>query len=260
MMKITKWIVGLSSLVVCQEAFPDSPFEGVRACLQGGYGTLDTKIQFTRTDTVPIGKDTSDVSGRGVLGGIAIDWMNLVGNTKVLMGPELSFNYCTTKGKKSTIGTFVPNTATGDLSTTALFKRAVDLKLGPSSGHWKASTASNSHLASGSAASTSIGFVVALGTEFCISNRFSWGAEYSYRHHKDYTLTLVNSNSTIQRQINIQPSSSAFMFRINYKLSSVDYSDNCEKKERKRKKYKRPKESDEPSTECKKPPKNCRKP
>jgi hypothetical protein len=59
MMKITKWIVGLSSLVVCQEAFPDSPFEGVRACLQGGYGTLDTKIQFTRTDTVPIGKDTS---------------------------------------------------------------------------------------------------------------------------------------------------------------------------------------------------------
>src|SRR5665213_2596163 len=119
-----KWILGLLSIALYQEAtFADSPFEGFRAGVQGGYGLIDAKVKFTRS-LLPTASDNSDVSGRGVIGGFTFDWCGLVGNSDVLMGGELSFNWSTVKGRKSTVGTFLLTPATLDLTTTVFFKRS----------------------------------------------------------------------------------------------------------------------------------------
>lgn len=258
-MKKIQWMTGLLSMILCQgNAIASTACEGVRVGIQGGYGLIDSTVQNTKPAT-PNGTDTSSISGRGAIGGVTIDWNTLVGNSDILVGVEASFNYITSKGKKSTQGVVLVGGGAGnDLSTTVLFKRSYDftvkigylfkqaalayIKAGPSMSHWKASSVSNTLPARGSAASNILGVVIGIGAEFPITERFSFGAEYNYRQYKNYTHTLSNTTgvSTPLLNVSVKPTSSAIMFRLTYKLSTVDFATSAPVKERKRKRVKRP--------------------
>lgn len=259
MRKITL-ITWLISLITCQGVtFADTPFEGFRASAQLGYGLIDAKVKFVRA-LLPNASDNSDVSGRGGLGGFAFDWCGVVGNSDILMGAEVGMNFYTSKGRKSTMGTFLLAPASNDLTTTVFFKRSLELtfklgylakgaalgyiKFGPSLGHWKASTVSNSFPASGAASAHGLGFVIGIGAELPLSDRFSAGVEYGYRSYKDFNHILCCSANTALRTVGVKPSSNAIMLRLNYKLSAVDFASTPPQKERKRKRAKRPRNSD----------------
>ena len=148
------------------------------------------------------------------------------------------------------LGGATPN----DLSTTVLFKRSYDfvakvgylfqqaglayIKLVPSMSHWKASSASNSLPAKGGIGKNILGVIIGVGAEFPLNERFSVGAEFNYRQYKDYTHTLTGPNGPILN-VDVKPTSSAFMLRLNYKVSAVDFAP-APAKERKRKRPKRP--------------------
>jgi hypothetical protein len=256
-----KWIHGLLSLLICQKAaLADTAMEGVRAALQAGYGIIDTKVNFART-LAPLANDTSDVSGRGVIGGFLLDWQATLGHSDILMGAEGSFNWSTCKGKKSTVGTFILSGATDDLSTTVLFKRAFEVmfkvgylakgaalgyvKAGPSLSHWKASSVSLAAQAGGSVGQNLTGYALGIGAEFPLGDssegRLTWGGEYIYRSYKSFAHQLLDNTGNSIRTISITPSAHAIMLRLNYKVSATDFTTSPPPKERKRKRFKKPK-------------------
>ncbi len=256
-----KWILGLLSLLICQKAaLADTPMEGVRAALQVGYGNIDAKVKFARA-LPPIANDSSDVSGRGAIAGFLIDWQATLGNSDILMGAEGSFNWSTCKGKKSTVGTFILGGAADDLSTTVLFKRTFDfmlkvgylakgaalgyVKAGPSLSHWKASSVSLATNANGSGAKNMAGYALGIGAEFPLSDsgdgRITWGGEYVYRSYSSFDHKLIDNAGNTIRTISITPSAHAIMLRLNYKLSATDFTTSTPPKERKRKRFKKPK-------------------
>jgi opacity protein-like surface antigen len=255
-----KWTLVLLSIVICQKTtLADTAMEGIRGGVQLGYGLIDSKVTFART-LLPVANDNSDVSGRGAIGGFTVDWQGLIGNSDMLMGAEVSLNWSTCRGKKSTNGTFVLAPATSDLSTSVLFKRAFDfsfkigymakgaalgyIKIGPSMSHWKASSTSVATNAAGSASTNMVGYLVGVGAEFPLSQdhgRLTWGAEWVYRSYKEFSHNLVTNDGVKLRQIGVRPSSNAIMLRINYKMSASDFTTGPEKKEKKRKKHKKKK-------------------
>jgi hypothetical protein len=253
-----KWTILLLSIMICQKAArADSAMEGIRAGLQLGYGLIDAKVKFSRS-IAPIVTDNSDVSGRGAIGGVTIDWQETVGHSDILMGAELSLNWSTCKGKKSTVGTFILAPATSDLSTSVFFKRAFDLsfkvgylargaalgyiKIGPSLSHWKASSVSIATNASGASSMNLAGYALGIGAEFPFcktgDGRLTWGGEYIYRGYKEFTHNLVDPTGVNLRQIGVRPSSHAIMLRLNWKMSASDFT-TSEKKERRRKRGKK---------------------
>ena len=126
------WITGLICFAACHSnGRADTACEGVRAALQAGYGVIDAELTTTRPGAPPNqpGLDASGIAGRGVIGSFAIDYMSLVGNSDMIVGAEASLNFLTTKGKKSTVGTFpsAANVFTGDLSTSVFLRRAYEI-------------------------------------------------------------------------------------------------------------------------------------
>lgn len=255
-MKKIHGMIGLISMFFWQEnALASTACEGIRAGLQAGYGLLDSKVKLTQT-TPPSVADSSDISGRGVMGGIVIDWNTLVGNSDVLVGVEGSFNLITSKGKKSTQNVVLFANNGNDLATTVMLKRSYEfsgkvgylfkqsalayMKLGASLAHWKASSVSNSFPAAGATSANILGVVVGIGAEFPISERFSFGAEYSYRQYKNFVHTLNRTNGGPLLNVDVKPTSSAIMLRLTYKLSAVDFLTTAPVKERKRKRPRRP--------------------
>jgi opacity protein-like surface antigen len=252
------WIGGFFIMALYQEnATASTACEGIRVGIQAGYGLIDSTVKNTSLLIIPNTTDTSYVSGRGAVGGVTLDWNTLVGNSDVLMGLEASFNYITSKGKKNTQGVVLAHLANpADLSTTVLFKRSYDftgkigylftqsalayIKLGASMSHWKANSASNILPAKGSIGTNILGSIIGIGAEFPLNERFSVGAEYNYRQYKGYTHTLSNSANGSIMNVNINPTSSAIMLRLNYKMSAVDFTTTTPVKERKRKRPKRP--------------------
>lgn len=271
-MQKINWVIGLLSAIFCQASvMADTACEGIRAGIQGGYGLVD----FTATNTQPLAlaqntADTSSSSGRGAIGGCTIDWQTLVGHSDVMMGAEASFNFITCKGKKNGQAVTLINPGGGlaaqvnDLSTTIQFKRSFDftakigylfkgaalgyIKAGPSLSHWKASSSSNllargTSSAQGSSSANIVGLIIGMGAEFPLSERFSFGMEYNYRHYKEYTHNLVGTTSTGQGynvNVSVKPDASAIMLRLNYKLSATDFATSPPDKEKKRKRIKRP--------------------
>ena len=271
-MQKIKWALGLLSTIFCQASvMADTACEGIRAGIQGGYGLID----FTATNTQPLAlpqntADTSSSSGRGAIGGCTIDWQTVVGHSDVMMGAEASFNFITCKGKKNgqAVALINPGGAppgqVNDLSTTIQFKRSFDftakigylfkgaalgyIKAGPSLSHWKASSSSDVLLvggassAQGSSSANIVGLIIGIGAEFPLSERFSFGMEYNYRHYKEYTHNLVGTTRIGQGynvNVSVKPDSSAIMLRLNYKLSATDFTTSAPDKEKKRKRIKR---------------------
>jgi opacity protein-like surface antigen len=251
-------VIGLLILTTVSSAIrADTASEGFRVGLQMGYGILDTDLTVSRP---PVGAitptDISHVGGRGVIGGINLDYMAMIGHSDTMLGAEASFNFMTTKGRKSIQGTliFAGNTTSQDLSTTVFQKRSYDftakfgylfkdaavayVKAGPSLTSWKALTVSNALTARGEAAKSIFGLILAIGAEFPTSERFSWGFEYAYRRSSNLSYNLSTRTPPPLQNLSVGLTSSAIMFRFNYKLSSVDFSTTAPK-ERKRKKHKR---------------------
>jgi len=253
-MKKIHWMAGILTILIYQiPCLADCAVQGVRAGLQGGYGVLDNVVLISQSVPPPPKSDSSNIAGRGVLGGITLEWGNVIGNTDMYMGVEGSFNFSTTKGKKNVVaGT------NEDLTTSIFFRRSIDLvgkigclmrdaalpyfKLGPTMGHWKASSVSNSANASGNLATTSIGFVVGVGSDFPVTERFAFGVGYDYRYYKNFT-HFLNNNPTNNPllKVAVTPSAHTIMFRLTFKLSATDFSTSTPPKERKRKRYKKPK-------------------
>lgn len=260
-MNKTKWMLGLLSVALSQEAvFADSPFEGIRTGIQAGYGLIDAKVKFARS-TSPNASDSSDVSGRGIIAGFGYDWCGVVGNSNVWVGAEINLNFITSKGRKNTQGTFILGPATTDLTTTVMMKRSLDVafkfgymargaalayaKVGPSLASWRANSVSITDRSQGSSSANILGLIIGIGAEFPLSERFSWGAEYAYRHYKDFSHPFISNTGVSSRNISVSPSSNAIMLRLNYKMSATDFAASPPEKERKRKKYKKPRDDDE---------------
>lgn len=257
-MKLKIWISRFLILIAChQTCLADSAVQGVRFGGQVGYGLLDTRVRISRVDQ-PVASDSSDISGRGVLGGFVLEWGNVVGSTDMYLGVEGAFTVSTTKGKKSTLGTFPATGADEDLTTSVFFKRCFDLagkmgfllrdvalpyvKLGLTSGHWKASSVSNAANASGNQATTSLGVIIGLGADFPVTERLAWGLGYDYRYYKNFTHYLKdNVSGAFLRRMVVSPTAHAVMFRLTWKLTCPDFSTSTPPKERKRKRFKKPK-------------------
>ena len=253
-MKKFLWITGLIGFVIFQTpAQADTACEGIRAGLQVGFGVIDSKLTTTRTLLIPVPNvDYSDISGRGGILGFCVDWMSLVGNSDIMAGAEASINFLTTKGKKSTIGTFpsAVGVYTGDLSTSVFFKRSLEVvakfgymfkgaavayvRVGPSFGTLKASSVSNTLKYKGDKAIRPFGLVMGVGAEFPVTDRLAFGTEYNYRRYPTFSHNLMDSSGISQLNMSIIPNSHAVMFRFSYKLSAVDFA-TPQPKERKRK-------------------------
>lgn len=256
-MNIVRLALGLLPFIAYPEkGLADTPFQGFRAGVHGGYALMDSKLKVN-TSLDPRASDNSDVSGRGGMGSVTLDWMNLVGHSDVLMGIEASFNLITAKGKKSIQGTMILSPGDNDLSTTVQLRRSYEfagklgwlfkgaavayVKAGASMAYWTAKSISNSYPASGSASSNILGMMVGLGAEFPITDeRLTWKIEYNFRIYKDFVHTLNNTAGLPIRSFSVKPSSNAILLGINYKLSAVDFVTTSPAKERKRKRPRRP--------------------
>lgn len=272
-MQKIKGVTGLLSVLFCQTSvMADTACEGIRAGIQGGYGLIDFTVTNTQSLAVPQSTtDKASSSGRGAIGGCTIDWQTVVGYSDVMMGAEASFNFITCKGKKNGQAVSLidpagvaPPGQVNDLSTTIQFKRSFDftgkigylfkgaalgyIKAGPSLSHWKASSSSDMLLAGGassaqgSSSANIVGLIIGVGAEFPLSERFSFGMEYNYRHYKDYTHNLAGTTGAglgYNVNVSVKPDSSAIMLRLNYKLSATDFTTSAPEKEKKRKRIKR---------------------
>ena len=256
-MNKVKWILASLAILSFQDSVKaDTALEGIRAGLALGIGVIDTKVDFSRTN-LPEAKDSTDVSGGGAIAGFTIDWMSFIGNSNVVMGVEGSFNFMTTKGKKSTNGTFINAPATADLSTTVLFRRSFDfvakivymmkdiavpyVKAGPSMGRWKATSFSNTVNGSGVSSEDTLGTIIGVGADFILTDRISFGADYDYRRYKNQTHTFNCCGNVPLRNVTVSPTAHAIMFHLKYKVSAIDFADTPRKKKiRKRKRSRRP--------------------
>ena len=252
-----KWILGLGGAILCQESTQADPsFESVRVGIQGGYALLDNKLQYIRLQ--PSATDNSDISGRGPILGLTLDWCRILGNSDMLLGLEGSLNYAKAQGMKSTKGTFLIAPATANLETTIEFNRSLDFtmkvgymsrgaalayfKIGPSIARWKTSSISSVTGTKALSGQNSMGLIFGIGAEFPISDRFSWGSEYNYRRHKNLSHNIRNTNGVSLLTVNVTPSSHAIMFRLNYRISAPEYAETPPEKTRKRKRSRTPNE------------------
>ena len=257
-MKRTHWTsILLSLLLTPYTTLADTASEGIRAGLQLGYGLMNTKLISTTQPAAPAlpGKDSSSVGGIGAIASFTVDYMMLLGHSDVIFGGELALNLITIKGKKNSDRTFptaLNAFSPADLTTSIQFSKSYDLtlktgymlrdsavayvKAGPSMGYAKARSLSSALNYEGSFSSKLIGLVLGVGAEFPLSDRVAIAGEYTYRRYPDLTHKLKSQTGVTQLSLTASPNASTFVFRVNYKLSAVDFSTTPPERKTKRRK------------------------
>jgi opacity protein-like surface antigen len=256
MKQVQKWIICLMGVVLCHKAIWANPsFESVRGGIQVGYALIDSTVHYARTQA-PNASDMSDISGRGTIGGITLDWCRILGNSDMLLGVEGSLNFTKAIGRKSTKGTFFDPTPGASWETTVEFSRSIYLtmkvgymakgaalayfKVGPSRSRWRSLSTNTFTNTKSVSAANGLGLILGVGAEFPLSDRISWGGEYNYRRPKNLSHNITQPNGLTIRSVDVAPTSHAIMFRLNYRFCAPDYAETPPEKKRKRKRSRNP--------------------
>lgn len=90
-------------------------------------------------------------------------------------------------------------------------------KIGLSAAEWR-SASTSTVLGNGSSKPMRFGVVAGVGVEFKIRNNFTMGAEYTYRHYSNSSHVVYNNFGQNMAMVKVQPTSSAFLIRLNLKF------------------------------------------
>ncbi|MBM3468997.1 MAG: porin family protein [Alphaproteobacteria bacterium] len=231
--------VFLSFLGIQHSTKANSHFTGFRMGLQGAFAISGSKISIGRANCNNCG-DRSDVFGRGVIGGLTIDYNKIMPGTGTLTGLELSANLGKFSGKRSIQGTLF-GSSQSNLHTTISFQQAYDLcaklghlvgdyvlpyvKGGGSWARWNIRSQSD-QLGFGRSTTGKLGVAVGAGIEFSLEEHaplgidtLSLAIEYTYRQYAHTNHNIVNNQDQVLRMAKVVPSLNTFMIRFSFKIA-----------------------------------------
>lgn len=187
-----------------------------------GFATKDSKLErFNLVPSVPL-KDSSDISGRGLIGQFAAGYEFLL-NGCITISPEASASLSTVKGSSEskltvtvqhTVKVKASNSFGAGLKIGCRHDKFTPfVKVGLKSSSWKVESISTVLPVKKSKNRRLLGVEATMGIDYNVSSSVSIGADFTYGIHK--TLHMIHEHTA---DMKFKPRTSAVMLRTTYKF------------------------------------------